>query len=176
MNPYIERVKQQIEEHPPDFGDGNSILTLLYEAYNQVNRMDNEQIRAAKVALDRNTRLLLTGLEDKSDYEISKLIHDRLAAFMSYQSSENDQTIYGALVEQEAVCAGYASAYQYLMQKLGYQCVRVIGYVGDEHHAWCMAKLDGEWYHIDPTWGDQTGTTNFYYFAMTEETSMARFR
>jgi transglutaminase/protease-like cytokinesis protein 3 len=40
------------------------------------------------------------------------------------------------------------------MQKLGYQCVRVIGYVGDEHHAWCMAKLDGEWYHIDPTWGD----------------------
>ena len=46
MNPYIEKLKQQIEEHPPDFGDGNSILTLLYEAYNQVNNLDDEQIRA----------------------------------------------------------------------------------------------------------------------------------
>lgn len=46
MNPYIERVKQQIAEHPPDLGDGNSVLTLLYEAYNQANNLDDEQIRA----------------------------------------------------------------------------------------------------------------------------------
>ena len=46
MKPYIERVKQQIAEQPPDEGDANSILTLLYEAYNQVNNLDNEQIRA----------------------------------------------------------------------------------------------------------------------------------
>ena len=46
MNPYIEKLKQQIEEHPPDCGDGNSILTLLYEAYNEINGLDNEQIRA----------------------------------------------------------------------------------------------------------------------------------
>ena len=45
MNPYIEKLEQQIAEHPPDFGEGNSILTLLYEAYNQVNNLDNEQIR-----------------------------------------------------------------------------------------------------------------------------------
>lgn len=45
MNSYIEKLKQQIEEHPPDFGDGNSILTFLYEAYNQINNLDNEQIR-----------------------------------------------------------------------------------------------------------------------------------
>ena len=46
MKPYIERVKQQIAEHPPDFGDGDSIQTLLYEAYNQVNNFDDEQIWA----------------------------------------------------------------------------------------------------------------------------------
>ena len=45
MNPYIEKLKQQIEEHPPDFGNGNSSLTLLYEAYNEANRMDDEQIK-----------------------------------------------------------------------------------------------------------------------------------
>ena len=42
MNPFIEKLKQQIEEHPPDFEDDNSILTLLYEAYNEANRMDDE--------------------------------------------------------------------------------------------------------------------------------------
>ena len=41
MNPYIEKLKRQIAEHPPDLGDGNSILMLLYEAYNQVNNLDD---------------------------------------------------------------------------------------------------------------------------------------
>jgi hypothetical protein len=68
MNPYIERVKQQIEEHPPDFGDGNSILTLLYEAYNQVNRMDNEQIRD-----DFNT--LYQAMNDMELREMDRIIY-----------------------------------------------------------------------------------------------------
>ena len=42
MNPFIEKLKQQIEEYPPDFGDGNTVLTLLYETYNEVNRLDDE--------------------------------------------------------------------------------------------------------------------------------------
>ena len=46
MNPYIEKVKQQIAEQPPDLGNGDSILTLLYEAYNQANNLDDEQIKA----------------------------------------------------------------------------------------------------------------------------------
>ena len=46
MNPYIERVKQQMAEQLLDEGDANSILTLLYEAYNQVNNFDDEQIWA----------------------------------------------------------------------------------------------------------------------------------
>lgn len=46
MNPYIEKLKQQIKEYPPDLGDGNPILTLLYEAYNEVNNLDDGQIRA----------------------------------------------------------------------------------------------------------------------------------
>ena len=30
----------------PNFGDGNSVLTLLYEAYNDANNMDNDAIKA----------------------------------------------------------------------------------------------------------------------------------
>ena len=76
MNPYIERVKQQVEEHPPDFGDGNSILALLYKAYNEVNRLDDEQIRADFNALYQ----AMNGMElremDRIIYPVCALCRD----------------------------------------------------------------------------------------------------
>ena len=46
MNPYFESLKAHIEANPPNFGDGESVLTMLYECYNENNPYDNEQIRA----------------------------------------------------------------------------------------------------------------------------------
>ena len=45
MNPYLEKLKANIEANPPNFGDGESVLTMLYECYNENNPYDNEQIR-----------------------------------------------------------------------------------------------------------------------------------
>ena len=46
MNPYFEKLKAQINANPPNFGDGESVLTMIYECYNENNPYDNEQIRA----------------------------------------------------------------------------------------------------------------------------------
>ena len=46
MNPYLEILKANIEANPPNFGVGESVLTMLYECYNENNPYDNEQIRA----------------------------------------------------------------------------------------------------------------------------------
>ena len=46
MNPYLEKLKANIEANPPNFGDGESVLTMLYECYNENNPYDNEKIRA----------------------------------------------------------------------------------------------------------------------------------
>ena len=46
MNHYFEKLKAHIEANPPNFGDGESVLTMLYECYNENNPYDNEQIRA----------------------------------------------------------------------------------------------------------------------------------
>lgn len=35
METYFEKLKTYVDENPPCFGDGESILTLLYEAYNE---------------------------------------------------------------------------------------------------------------------------------------------
>ena len=46
MNPYFESLKAHIKVNLPNFGDGESVLTMLYECYNENNPYDNEQIRS----------------------------------------------------------------------------------------------------------------------------------
>ena len=46
MERYIEALQEYAQRHKPDFGNGESVLTLLYEAYSDNNRMDNAQIKA----------------------------------------------------------------------------------------------------------------------------------
>ena len=45
MENYFEKFRTFIAENPPDFGDGESVLTLLYEAYAESNRMDDGAIK-----------------------------------------------------------------------------------------------------------------------------------
>ena len=45
MKTYFEKLNSYIAENPPDFGDGESVLTLLYEAYAESNKMDDGTIR-----------------------------------------------------------------------------------------------------------------------------------
>ena len=46
MKSYFELLKAHIEANPPNYGDGESVLTMLYECHNENNPYDNEQIRA----------------------------------------------------------------------------------------------------------------------------------
>ena len=45
LEKYFEKLRIYIAENPPDFGDGDSVLTLLYEAYAESNRMDDGTIK-----------------------------------------------------------------------------------------------------------------------------------
>ena len=44
MKTYMEAIKYHIESHPPNLGDGESVLTMLYECHNEHNPY--EQIKA----------------------------------------------------------------------------------------------------------------------------------
>ena len=46
MKTYFETLKAYTDANPPDFGDGESVLTMLYECHNENNPYDNEQIKA----------------------------------------------------------------------------------------------------------------------------------
>ena len=42
---FVSFLDRYIAEKTPNFGDGDSVLTLLYEAYNDANNMDNDAIK-----------------------------------------------------------------------------------------------------------------------------------
>ena len=43
---FVSFLDRYIADKPPNFGDGDSVLTLLYEAYNDANNMDSDEIKA----------------------------------------------------------------------------------------------------------------------------------
>lgn len=138
-------------------------LTIAY-----FEELDNEQARK-KIddAADAILRQIPSGA---SDWEKARLIHDALIRHVTYKEGAYDQTIYGALAEGEAVCNGYAMAYEYLMTKAGIPCETVIGYssqlnaalsssIGATRHAWNIVTLRDtngveKSAYVDVTWDD----------------------
>ena len=45
MKQLLEALKSHIIQHPPNYGDAESVLTMLYERHNENNPYDNDQIK-----------------------------------------------------------------------------------------------------------------------------------
>lgn len=45
MKEFMEHLQAYLSQHAPDLGDYGSVLSLLYEAYNEINPMDDPQIK-----------------------------------------------------------------------------------------------------------------------------------
>ena len=43
---FVNYLDRYLADKTPNFGDGDSVLTFLYEAYNDANNMDNDEIKA----------------------------------------------------------------------------------------------------------------------------------
>ena len=77
MNSCFESLKAHIKANPPNFGDGESVLTMLYECYNENNPYDNEQIRVDFHELYQQMNGMPLREMDKSIYPVCTLCRDR---------------------------------------------------------------------------------------------------
>ena len=82
--------------------------------------------------------------------------------------------LHKTLIEQWAVCDGYAHAYEYIMQRAGflaeYQFGEVLAPGGqgetlNDLHAWNRIFIDDGWYYMDTTWADKATPDYRYMFA-----------
>lgn len=94
---------------------------------------------------------------ESSTYDKVKAVYEYVIWNTEYEESERDQSISGVFGQKKAVCAGYASAVQYLLEKLGVECYFVTGkqQTTGENHAWNIVNIDGSYVYVDATSADQ---------------------
>lgn len=139
--------------------------------------LSGSELEAAKEEFELAVTDMLSGITNTmSEFDRELVLHDRLAAAVSYTSSTHAHNAYGALVEGYAVCEGYAEALQYLLQRVGIQAFLVQG-AGinpvsqtQEAHEWNAVCIDGNFYHVDLTWDDQGENLYHAYFNLPTET------
>ena len=128
----------------------------------------------------------LKAKSQKDDLTKAKVIYDYIIENTKYvERKGKDQDVIGALLEHETVCAGYARAYQLLMNQVGVPCSYIVGdskietenSPGYEGHAWNMVKINDDYYYCDPTWGDDAnkyGAHTCYAYFMMDSDDMLR--
>lgn len=102
-------------------------------------------------------------------YQNIKMVHDYLLENIEYDttiSKSNIYNIYGAMVNGEAVCEGYARSFKYLMDTLNIPCTLTIGKGTNsegktENHAWNYVQIGSYWYAIDITWDDPVSSSGW---------------
>lgn len=115
---------------------------------------------------------------NQKDYEIELALYKYIVDNVKYSKTvENDQvyitssptthTVFGTLIDQVAVCDGYAKSLMYLLNACGIPTKFVAGTSEGMGHAWNIVKIQGKYYHVDVTWGDKDDefSTGYYdYF------------
>lgn len=157
-----------VRTHPEFFyvenGAGFSILNgyvVSFSPYYNEKLATEEVISAFN---DRVNKILdETTAPGMSQVEMALSLHDYLVLHCAYDwnvvngrgaSSYNVYTAYGALMEGDAVCQGYAMAYNLLLNKVGMETEYVTS--STINHGWSLVKIGDIWYHVDVTWDDPT--------------------
>ena len=76
MKSYFEKLKAYIDAHSPNFGDGESVLTMLYERHNENNPYDDKQIKEDFTELYRQMNGMELRETDRIIYPVCKLCRD----------------------------------------------------------------------------------------------------
>ena len=135
---------------------------------------DADELAEAREKLGEKIDEILGGMAAETVFDKALYLHDEVAKRVSYEEVGHHQTAYGALVDGKAVCAGYAAAYQLLLQKAGICAYTVTGFSNDPSsaiqipHAWNLVWLDDSTcVYTDVTWDDQGDSLYRYYFNLS---------
>ena len=138
----------------PDTGMSASICVRTAYHINDRPEMIRKFESSALSVLEEASKL-------KTDLDKILFVHNYIIMNTKYNQAVIDDnglepycvyTAYGVLVERDAVCQGYAFAFNYLVRRLGISSEYV---VSDQiNHGWNIVKVGDYWYHLDATWDD----------------------
>ncbi len=163
------------------FGAFYPTMNTYYTYYTSSGYLSTSQIKNANTdaperyeAMLPQIELMLEGIEDDMN-DLDKVIylHDAVVERTVYGGNTDAKYVAsGVFLEKKAVCAGYAKALNILLRRVGIDTTYVKG--TSLNHGWSYVKLNGEWYHVDPTWDDtrspKSGQTSRKFLLLNDET------
>lgn len=110
----------------------------------------------------------------KTDFAKVKAVNDFIVSNTTYGGTSSDRyTAYGLMKNKVAVCQGYALVAYKMFEKLDIPVRYVVGYAGNQNHAWNKVKVSGKWYNLDTTWNDPTPNSptevQYNYFLVSDK-------
>ncbi len=123
--------------------------------------VEEEKYEEYKAIWDAKIESYLEGVDDSlTDVQKALILHDRIALRCDYDKENADAgtlplasyTPFGVVINEVAVCQGYAELYSYLLS-----CVGIKSYLCSSDvmvHVWNIVVIDGEYYYVDVTWDD----------------------
>ena len=107
----------------------------------------------------------------KTDFEKELYLHDYVCDNTIYDETTLEttgHTAHSSLLDGRTVCEGYARAVQLLLDEVGIENYLITGEASDSNgadlHMWNIVKINGYYYHLDPTWNDGAFTDEQGYF------------
>jgi hypothetical protein len=158
--------QREIQKALEDIGEGYIACTLddeMTTLYNDTYSGDSLIECTQKIRLIEETVAeIVSGITrpDMTDLEKETAIYHYLIQNVAYDYRVYDDpknypfdssTIYGPLINGTGVCTGYAYALEELLDAVGIECMTVLGIYENQYHMWNIAKIDGVYYQLDPT-------------------------
>lgn len=134
-------------------------LSVKYTDSKTAINIDKENIE--KVA----NQIIASFPAGADDYTKVKTVYEWIINNTDYvKGAKDNQNMKSVFIYHQSVCAGYAKALQYVLNKAGIPTIYVDGasLISGEGHAWNICFVNGEYYYVDVTWGDASYTANGY--------------
>ena len=151
-------------------------ITYRYTAQRQremVDFIEGEYIRILNSIIRR----------EFNDFERTLAVYRYFATRISYNSDWDKSSqkledqflpavdIYEALITNKGVCFSYSFLCQYALLQMNIDAFNLFGipsWDNTQYHAWLVVRLNGNFYHIDPTWDAGRGGESLRFFGMTD--------
>ncbi|MEF9920298.1 MAG: transglutaminase domain-containing protein [Erysipelotrichaceae bacterium] len=191
---FVEIYTKVLDDHPDIYWSGD--ITYREEKWdnNAVERTISFKYTKSKKQIKAYNKQLKTivskikGEVDNmnQDYDKVKYIYDYVIDHSVYDTKSSDnQNIISVLINGKSVCAGYAKSIQYLCNQIKIPCTympgksKVSGFSSENNgaHAWNMVQINGNYYYLDATFGDdEENDFRYAYFTMSSDEMLELYK
>lgn len=161
---YVDSSKMHLITKETSIGNRKNYEFFIGKGENKTYFIDEfdskEDVEFAEKELKQIVKEILKSTYG-DNYKKIKYIHDYIVDNTEYETRKigNLSNAYGCIVNNSAICEGYARAFKYFMDELNIPCILVSGDAVDEdgkseRHAWNYVYINNNWYAVDTTWDD----------------------